>query len=90
METTVVNGMAYGPVLTVTVGASPFVFINPESVPVMVMISAHVSSAIELSVDNTESWTDTGLSQGSFRLNPRQALRVTYNGQSPVINYTPN
>lgn len=90
METTIVNGMAYGPIQSVAVGASPFTWINPEQTPVMVMLAGKASGSIELSVDNAASWTDTGIVQGAFRLNPQQGLRVTYSGQPPAMNYTPN
>ena len=89
METAVINGMARGPVATITVGASPFTWGNPESVPVMVFISAGTVTGIEFSPDNGANLMLTGLLGGAFRLNPWDTLRVTY-VLAPTMKYTPN
>jgi hypothetical protein len=83
----ITNGVSYGPVISVTPGASPFVWQNPENVPVNVMISQGTVTAIELSVDNI-AWFNVGALGGQFHLNPGHVLRVTY-VLVPTINYLP-
>lgn len=87
METTIVNGVAYGPIATITVTASPFTWTNPESVPVEVAVSGGTVTAIEASNDSL-SWMALGLLGGMFRLKPRSWIRVTYI-LAPTMQYTP-
>jgi hypothetical protein len=81
------NVANYGPVTVITVTASPFVWQNPENVPVNVVISIGTVTAIEFSVDNA-TWLNFGLLGGQFHLNPKQWIRVTY-AVAPTMNYIP-
>lgn len=89
METSVTNGMAKGPVSTISVGASPFTWGNPESVPVQVFISGGTVTSIEFSPDNGANLMLIGLLGGAFRLNPWDTLKVTYI-LAPTMKYSPN
>jgi len=90
METTIVNGMCYGPVVTISVGASPFTWINPEQVPVNVLFSGNAASTLQITTDGV-TFNDSGMSSGIVRLNAGQGFKVTYPGaNSPTIKYTPN
>ena len=87
METVTVNGVNYGPIATISVGASPFSWTNPESVPVEVAVSGGTVTGIEASNDQL-TWMTLGLLGGMFRLKPRSWIRVTYI-LAPTMLYTP-
>ena len=87
VQTWVVNGFAMGPRSVITVGASPFSFINTESVPIEVFISVGTVTTIEFSRDGV-TFDLVGLLAGQFRLNPGDRLRVTY-AVVPTMVYYP-
>lgn len=88
METVTVNGRAYGPVSTISVGASPFTFTNPESVPVMVFVSVGTVTDISYVHQDAVTTIAAGLLGGSFHLNPGCGVKVTY-AVAPTMKYTP-
>lgn len=88
METRIVNGMAYGDVLSITPGSSPYTWVNPEAVAVNVFVTAGTVSLIEFSNDNV-GFVSIGLLGGWMRLNPGQSIKVTYL-VAPTMKYTPN
>lgn len=87
METVIVNGVPQGPVASISVGASPFSWTNPESVRVIVMISGGTLGLIQLSPDGT-TFADVGTLCGMYPLNPGWRLKVTYS-LAPTMTYTP-
>lgn len=87
MDTVVVNGCAQGGIATVSVGASPFTFVNPESVRVVVCISGGTVTTISMSPDGI-NFMALGLLGGQFILNPGHSLQVVYI-LAPTIKYTP-
>ena len=88
METVVVNGVAYGPTATITVGASPFSWTNPESVRVIVMLTGGTLSLVQLASPVDGTLVDVGMSCGHYTLNPGWRIRVTYI-VAPTMTYTP-
>ena len=89
METTVVNGVAWGALATISVGGSPFTWANPESVPVQVFISGGTVTTIEAAVDIALTFVTVGLLGGAFHVKPGGQLRVTY-VLAPTMKYTPH
>lgn len=87
METTTVNGMAYGAVQSITVGASPFTWANPEQVRVYIAISVGTITDVSLSLDSA-AFVSTGILGGCYVLNPGQAVKVTY-VLTPTMKYWP-
>ena len=87
VQTSTINGVNYGPVSTITPGGSPFAWQNPESTPVIVLISVGTVTLIEWSADGVTYYV-VGLIGGPVRLNPRQYVRVTY-AVAPTMVYTP-
>jgi len=81
------NGANYGPAVTISVGASPFTFTNPETVPINVMVSGGTVTAISLAPDGV-NFTAIGLLGGQFHLNPGQSLQATY-ALAPNMVYLP-
>jgi hypothetical protein len=81
------NNANYGPGTTVSVGASPFSFVNPLPVPANVMISGGTVTTIEFSPDGV-NFTLFGLLGGQVHLNPGQVCRVTY-VVAPTMTYFP-
>lgn len=87
IQTRTVNGANYGPVTAISPGGSPFTWQNPESVPVLVVISVGTVTLLEYSIDNS-TWLTLGLIAGAFKLNPGQWIKVTY-VVAPTMNYVP-
>lgn len=88
METVTINGTPYGAIATITVGASPFTWANPESVPVMVYVSLGTVTDISVVPDGITSLA-TGLLGGQYHLNPGQSIKVTY-VVAPTMKYLPH
>lgn len=88
MQTTTTNGWNSGPIQSISVTASPFVFINTEICPILVFISAGTVTDISLSPDQGNTWMGIGLLGGCFHVNPGRQLRVTY-VLAPTMQYTP-
>lgn len=89
METTVVNGVPQGPTATITVGASPFTWQNPESVRVLVMMGALGAVTLtQISADGV-TFVDAGLGCGHYHLNPGWKIKTTYIAVPPTMSYTP-
>jgi hypothetical protein len=86
-QTSTVNNYSCGPLVSVTAGASPFVWKNPENISVQIFISIGTITSIEYSPDNV-TWVNIGILAGSLILNPGQWLRVTYI-VAPTISYCP-
>ena len=84
------SGMFDGTRVSISPGASPYVFQNPLAVPVIVLVSVTtaVISLIEFSRDGV-TFDPVGLIAGQFRLNPGDRLRVTYTVATPVMTYYP-
>jgi len=90
------GGAFYGPITGISVGASPFLWKNPENVPVQVFVSAGTVTLIEYCAgDDNDRWicVPSGMIGGCIILNPNQAVRVTYSLGlgivSPTLNYVP-
>lgn len=81
------NEANYGPRTVVSVGASPFIFTNPENVPINLMISGGTVTTIEFSVDGTV-FDLFGLLGGQLHMNPGHSCRVTY-VLAPTMVYYP-
>jgi hypothetical protein len=88
VETVKVNGVPYGAIATISVGASPFTWTNPESVPVMVYVSVGTVTDISVIPDGVTVLA-TGLLGGQYHLNPGQAIKVTY-AVAPTMKYLPH
>lgn len=88
METRVVNGMAYGDVASVSPSGSPFSWTNQEAVPVNVFVTGGTVTLLEFANDAV-GFISIGILGGWMRLNPGQAIKVTYL-VAPTIKYTPN
>ena len=88
METVGGNSWSSGPVATITVGASPFSWTNPENVPVQLFISGGTVTTIEMAPGGNNVFMILGLLGGSFRMNPGDVARVTY-VVAPTMKYTP-
>jgi hypothetical protein len=65
------------PVSSITVGASPFTYVNLTGFPADVMISGGGVSNLEFSRDGF-TFFNTGSYYGMFGLSPSDTLRVTY------------
>lgn len=87
METTMVNGYAYGPIQTISVGGSPFTFTNPESVRIWVLISGGTVTDISMSSDLI-GLVSLALLGGGFPLNPGHSIKVTHL-LAPTMKYWP-
>jgi len=88
METVTINGRSYGPVTTISIGASPFTFTNPESVSVIVFISAGTVTDITFVHQDAVTTIAGGLLGGQYHLNPGCGIKVTY-AVAPTMKYTP-
>jgi len=86
-ETVSSGGMYFGPIMSVSPGASPFTWQNPENVRVQMFVSLGTVTTIEFSPDNV-TYINCGLVAGTLILNPRQYLRITY-VVAPTLNYIP-
>lgn len=82
------NSWTSGPVATISVGASPFSWTNPENCPVQLMISGGTVTVIEYAPSSGATFMTLGLLGGAFRLNPGDKARVTY-VLAPTMVYTP-
>lgn len=87
VQTITVNGCNYGPTITVSVGASPFTFNNPENVPIWVVVSGGTVTDVSMAPDLL-SFLSLGLLGGGFHLNPRHSIKVTYI-LAPTMSYWP-
>ena len=85
-QTWVTNGFFNGARTVVSVGASPFSFVNPEATPVSAIVSLGTTTLIEYSRDGV-TFDTLGLIAGQFRLNPGDRLRVTYTIAPTVVYY---
>lgn len=86
-QTNMMNGYAYGAVQTVSVGASPYTFVNPESTQIMLAVSVGTVTAISVSVDGS-TFISTGLLGGNYLLNPGHSIQITY-AVAPTVKYWP-
>lgn len=86
-ETVSTGGMYFGPLVSVTPGASPYVWQNLENVRVQMFVSLGTVTAIEFSPDNA-TYINCGVLAGAIIVNPRQYLRFTY-VLAPTLNYVP-
>ncbi len=76
-QTPVITTNSVTPVSPITVGASPFTYVNVTSFPADVMISGGGISNLEFSRDGI-NFFNTGSYYGMFGLSPSDTLRVTY------------
>jgi hypothetical protein len=72
--------------IPLTPQASPWNLINPLNTPAEVFIAAGTVTLIEFSRDQT-NWDLVGLLGGQYRLNPGDALRITYIVAPTVVAY---
>lgn len=89
MQVRTVDGVCYGPVQSISVGASPFTWTNPEACQVMVFLSGGTLSTVSLSPDGGVTWADMGLSCNHYPLNPGGQIKVTYLVIPGSMSYTP-
>jgi hypothetical protein len=89
MQVRTVDGVCYGPVQSISVGASPFTWVNPEACPVLVSVTGGTLSVVQLSPDVGVTWMDVGLTCGQYRLNPGWQIKVTYLVIPGTMAYTP-
>ena len=75
-----------GPRIPLTVGASPFVAMNPMNTPGQVFVSGGTVTTIEFSRDQI-TWEPCGLLAGQYCLNPGDSLRVTYIVAPTMVAY---
>jgi hypothetical protein len=87
IQTSTTNGCNYGPAQTVSVGASPFTFINPENVPILVTVSGGTVTGISMS-STLLGTVSLGLLGWSWYMNPGHSLVVTYT-IAPTMVYWP-
>ena len=80
VQTWATSGCFNGLRAAVTVGASPFTFINPEATPVAAIVSLGTTTLIEFSRDGV-TFDTIGLIAGQFR------LRVTYTLLPTIVYY---
>lgn len=86
--TTVISGyMPTGKMTDISVGASPFTWVNPESVPVTVYISGTVS-LMQVNRDGA-GFIDCGLLGGNQPLNPGDSIKIAYI-IAPSMKYYPS
>lgn len=81
------SGIWQGDRTTVTVGASPFIFVNTENCPIIVFVAVGTVTMIEFSRDGI-IFDLCGAVAGQVSLNPRDRLRVTYT-TTPTMAYYP-
>ena len=86
VQTWATSGCFNGLRAAVSVGASPFTFINPEATPVAAIVSLGTTTLIEFSRDGV-TFDTIGLIAGQFRLNPGDRLRVTYTLLPTIVYY---
>ena len=75
-------------VIGITIGASPFNFVNTYPTPIMVSINGGSVSQIEI-FNGQGSGMITGLTNGAFQLAPGNSVSVTYSA-APAMNYMSN
>lgn len=80
------NATLVGPT-TVTVSASPFLYVNTSGGPLEVVVSGGGVTKMELSRDRS-TFVDTGSYYGMFMLAPDDVLRITYMA-APTITAVP-
>jgi len=73
--------------MSVSAGASPFTWQNPEDVRVQMFVSLGTVTTIEFSPDNS-TYINCGILAGAIIVNPRQYLRFTYL-LAPTLKYVP-
>lgn len=83
----VMNGyIPQGVVKTITVGASPFSFANPEACSIEVFVNGAISV---MQVNRGSSgYIDVGLLGGVVRLDPGETVQVTFI-VAPTMKYYP-
>lgn len=72
----------------ITPSGSPYSYQNLDGYPQNVVVQGGTVSKVEYSVDNS-TFTDLGVTAGSFRVEPGDYLRVTYTG-APTMTKIPN
>ena len=73
----VMNSNAAAQPSGITVGSSPYTYVNADLTPVSVLISGGTVTTIAFSRDNTNYLT-IGLLGGMYLLNPGDRIRITY------------
>lgn len=87
MATFHTSGNTYsGPVTDITVGGSPFTWVNPETMRVAVYVTGGTLSLMEVSADGS-SWLTCGLATSPHFLNPGWSIKVSYL-LAPTMKYT--
>lgn len=86
VETTSYPLYTTGRRIPLTPTGSPWICLNPLSVPAEVFVSLGTVTLIEFSRDQT-TWDLCGLLGGQYRLNPGDALRLTYLVAPTVVAY---
>ena len=81
------SGIWNGPRTPVTVGASPFTFVNTENCPIVCFISGGTVSGITFSRDGI-TFDNCGLMAGMVSLNPNDRIVITYT-VAPAMAYYP-
>jgi hypothetical protein len=87
-QTAIINGCAYGPVTTVSVGASPYNFTNTESTRIMLAVSAGTVTSIQMSIDGGLNFISGGLLGGLYLMNPGHQIQIVYT-LAPTVKYWP-
>jgi hypothetical protein len=86
-ETVGYGPYSLGPRTTITIGSSPFFFVNSTSTRIMVLLNGGTVSLIEFSRDGVVFDSVGSLLSGDFMLNPGDGLRITYTIAPTAIYY---
>ena len=81
------SGVWGGARTSVTLGASPFTFFNPENCPIICFIAGGTLSALTFSRDGI-AFDSCGFLAGMVSLNPNDRLVITY-AVAPTVVYYP-
>lgn len=65
-----------GPLLTITLTGSPFVYVSP--IMAYIVVQGGTVSKLEFSRDTGTTWIDLGTVAGMFTLEAQDEMRVTY------------
>jgi D-serine deaminase-like pyridoxal phosphate-dependent protein len=71
-------------VSTVTVGTSPWTYVNNDGVGEDILVSGGTVSAVQISVDGGVTFISAGYTSGKFSLLPGDQLQITYTAAPTV------